>query len=112
MAEQVDLFVDGFRVNVMPFGCTLVFTLSHPQPESQGLVAPLPGTTTPVLPSDRVATIRMTPALMKGMAFILRNQLARFEQTSHTTIELPQDAMPSVLAGTDQAAWERFWEYP
>ncbi len=103
MAEPIDFFVDGFHIDVLPFGCILTLHQSR---------APVQGDPeTQLLASDHVATVRMTPEFLKGMAFLLRNQVIIHERTSGRRIDLPADMMTRLLTGTDRQNWDRCWEY-
>lgn len=103
--EPVDIFADAFRVYVGAFGCMLTFSLSN---ADQQAVTP-PGTT---LPSDRVATIRLAPELLKGMAFMLRQQIIAYER-EEGKIVMPEKYIAAAVAlvGADSEAWNRCWEY-
>ena len=105
MAEPIDVFVDAMHIAVMGFGSTLQFAVSKPVPMS----GPQPPGSMP-LPSDRVATIRMTPEFLKGMAFLLREHVLLYERNSGFKIELPKELMANILSGTSIDRWKRCWE--
>lgn len=107
MADAIDVFADAVHINVMAFGCTLQFAVSKPVPMAPPL--PAPPAPTP-LPADRVATIRLTPELLKGLAFLLREQVLQYERNAHLKIEIPPELMGGLLAGTGRERWDRFWE--
>jgi len=102
MPEPIDVFADAFKVQMMPFGCTLTFSVSSPDQ---------PTMTDPkqLLSSTRVVTMRLTPELIKGMAFILREQVVLYEKTHKVLIDVPADNLK--LAGLSLENWNRFWGY-
>lgn len=102
--EPVDLFADAFRLYIGAFGCAIHFSLSDPDQQ----VVTAPGAH---LPDNRIATIRLTPELMKGLAFIMRRQIIAYEQSGNPRIELPPNYMSAALAGADLESWNRCWEY-
>lgn len=106
MAEPIDVFVDTVHINVLPLGCTLQFGLTKPAP----MVLTQPGVQPPPLTSDRVATIRLTTELLKGMAFLLREHVLQYEKTSGFKVQLPPDLMANALVGTTRERWDRCWE--
>ena len=104
MAEPVDLFADGFHVSVLPLGCILTFSRARlplePDPETK------------LFATEPVAAIRVTPEFLRGVTFLIRNQILQYERSSNIRIELPQWMMETmILTGTDQANWDRCWEY-
>src|SRR5437016_12509703 len=104
MAETSDIFADGVRTFVGAYGCALHFWLSTSDAHFS-----TPAETN--LPSERVATIRMTPELMKSLAWMLYRQIKLYEEPYQLEVELPSNLMVSALEGTDRAAWDRFWGY-
>jgi hypothetical protein len=91
MAETNDIFADGVRTFVGAYGCALHFWLSTPEAH----------VSTPAemnLPSARVATIRMTPELMKSLAWMLYRQIKLYEEQYRLEVELPSNMMVSALA--------------
>lgn len=101
--EPADIFADAFKIFVGGFGSSLHFFLSDPDQEAT------PGG---LLPSNRVATIRLTPELLKGLTFLLYRQVVMYE-SANPRIELQPDAMARVFAGSgiDREKWDRFWGY-
>jgi hypothetical protein len=104
MPDPVDIFADGFNVQVAALGCVMHFNLTVPG-------APPAEDPTALLPSRTVATVRVTPEFLKGMTFLLRENIRRYEQGAGFKIELPPDIMAVVLKGSDQATWDRVWKY-
>jgi hypothetical protein len=100
--EPVDLFADAFQIFVGGLGSAIYFSLSDPEQQAE--------TTVGRLPSHRVATIRLTPELMKGLAFLLTTQIKLHEQ-NNPRIELPTDSMTRISAAVGPEAWGRFWGY-
>lgn len=104
MPDRIDVFADGFNVQVAALGCVLRFTLTIPD-------APPSTDPTALLPSEPVAVVRMTPEFLKGMTFLLRENIRRYEQSAGFSIELPPEIMAAVLRGSDQETWNRVWGY-
>ena len=108
MVDAVDLFADAVHINVMAYGCTLQFGLSRPVP--MAVPTPPPTEATP-LPTDRLATIRLSPELLKGLAFLLREHVLRYERNANVRIELPPELLASILAGSNRERWNDCWEH-
>jgi hypothetical protein len=106
-AESIDVFADAVHISVMAFGCTLQFGLSRPVP--MGGSPEL--TESAQLPSDRLATVRMTPELLKAFAFLLREHVLNYEKTANLRIDLPPDLMRPALLGSSLERWNNCWEY-
>ncbi len=115
MPEAVDIFADAVHIHVMPFGCTLQFGVSRPVPmtvSQPGAPAAPPPTSPPeLLPSDRLATIRLTPEFLKAVAYLLRQHVLGYEKTSGFKIELPPAMMALVLVGSSREQWDQCWGY-
>ena len=108
MADSIDTFADAVHVNVMAFGCTLQFAISRPvsmqtSPEQDSTE------TAGLLVTDRVATIRVTPEFLKGFAYLIRENVMRYEAASGFKIELPPDLMNALTARTGREQWDRVW---
>lgn len=105
MPEPMDLFSDALHVYMGPFGCAIHYSLS----EAQAHFTSDPGV---VFSSNRVATVRMTPELMKGLAWILYHEVKKYENQG-VRIELPPPYVDGALrsAGVDREYWDRFWGY-
>lgn len=108
MADPIDVFADAVHVNVMAFGCTVQFAVSRSvsmQTGSEQSAAEAP----PFIATDHVATIRVTPEFLKGFAFLIREQVLRYEANSGFKIELPPDLMTALTASTGREQWDRVW---
>lgn len=104
-SEPVDLFADGFQIFVGGFGSAIHFQLSE---ADHHVGATPPGQ---LLPSRRVATVRMTPEMLKGLAFLIHQQVNVYERTN-PRIELPADSMQRMAAaGITAEQWHHFWGY-
>jgi hypothetical protein len=104
MPDPADVFADGFNVQVAALGCVMHFTLSIPN-------APPAADPGALLPSEPVAIVRVTPEFLKGMVFLLRENIRRYEQSAGFKIKLPPEIMRVVLVGSNQQTWDRIWEY-
>ena len=102
MPEPIDVFADAFRVQIMPFGCTLTFSVSSPE-------QPTMADPQQLLPTTRIVTVRLTPELIKGMAFMLREQVVMYEKANKVRIDVPPANLE--VAGVNMQNWNRFWEY-
>ena len=105
--EPVDLFADAFQVNVFPFSSKLTFSLSSAELRPDQVA---PGE---LLPTTRIATIRMTPELMKGLVFLAHQEILKYEREGGARIQLPKDVMARIqtTTGKTQEQWDRFWGY-
>ena len=98
MTDVLDVYFDQFQINTGPWGATLNFQLSSYQP-------PAPGTQPQ---AERVATVRTSLQHLKTMTFMIKRQLAQYEQENGISIEVPT----RVLAGLSIARedWDAFWQ--
>ena len=113
MAERpLDAFVDGLIVNVSAYGCTLRFsesifeeprvTLERAEREGGGH-----------LPSEHVATLRMTPEFLKGVIFVIYRHVRDYEQSIGSKIPLPPELLEGAregAGGASQEQWDEFWK--
>ena len=105
MSEPVDIFADAIHINMMAFGCTLQFGRSEPVPMAM-VAESIPDS---ILPTERLATIRLTPELMKAMTFLLHRHIVRYEEYNKRKIELPANLMARVLTGSTRELWDTLW---
>jgi hypothetical protein len=102
--EPADIYADGFKIVVSGFGSSIHFHLSDADRQQDAAAGEL-------FPSHRIATIRMTPEMLKGLAFILCKQVLFYER-GNPRIELPSDAMQRMAtSGITREEWDRFWGY-
>ena len=101
--EPVDIYADGFKILVNGFGSSINFHLSDAE-QTEVPAGEL-------FASHRVATIRMTPEMLKGLAFLLYQQVLLYER-ENPRVELPANAMKRMAeGGITRETWERFWGY-
>ena len=113
MAERpLDAFVDGLIVNVSAYGCTLRFSesiseephanLQRSEREGSGHV-----------PSEHVATLRMTPEFLKGVIFVMYQHVRDYERSIGGKIPLPSELLEGAregAGGASQEQWDEFWK--
>lgn len=113
MVERpVDAFVDGMVVTVSAYGCTIRFSQSIS--EEPGVIAERAEREgTGKLPSEHVATIRMTPEFLKGVIFVMYQHLREYEQAIGGKIPLPPELVEGAREGAEGASqeqWDEFWK--
>ena len=97
MSQACDVFADQFQLNISPYGCTVNFLTSHPEPA-------LPGATPR---SERELTVRVTPQLLKVMVLVMRRHMRDFEQKFGVCVEVPKPVLNQL--GIGQEDWEDCW---
>ncbi len=90
--EIPDLYSDQFRINTTPYGASLVFARSLPDPN--------PGQ--PPRAKDQVV-VRMSLEHLKVMIMVLRKNLKGYEQQSGVSVELPFDMLNNL--GMSKEDW-------
>lgn len=110
MVEKVvDVFVDGLMVTVSAYGCTLRF--------SQSIAVDFAAVSrvdegAPV-PSEHVATLRMTPEFIKGVVFVMYQHVVQYERSVGGKIPLPPELIEGATEGAAGATleqWDQFWK--
>ena len=94
---HVDVYSDQVTLTVGPLGCALNFALSPAIPPT--LQVPVAGQT--------VATIRMSLEHLKLMAYLLRQQLLKYERDSGIRIPIPGDLLNQLKIGPED--WRDCW---
>jgi hypothetical protein len=96
-SEPDDLYADQFQLVVGPFGSTLNFAVSDPEPPAPGIV-PQP---------HRIASVRMSVQHLKAMAFLIAKQVKKFERDSGTATTLPIQVLNQMAISPED--WNTFW---
>lgn len=99
MAEAVDVFADTVRIYVSAFGCALQFGVTQTQLADGSITG-----------TERVATIRVTPEFVKGLAFMFREHVLQYERTTGAKLPIPPDMMNQVLGALPPERWDRCWQ--
>lgn len=97
MADQVDIYSDQFQINTGPYGCTLNFLVTSPQP-------PAPGSAPQ---AERLASVRMSLEHLKVMTYVVRRQVLEYERQSGVRIQIPQEVLNALRIGRED--WDTFW---
>jgi hypothetical protein len=113
MAEKVaDVFADGLMVNVSAYGCTLRFSQSISE-EPNVIAERAEREGGGHLPSEHVATIRMTPEFLKGLIFVMYRHVRDYEQSIGGKIPIPAELIEGAregAVGASQEQWDEFWK--
>jgi hypothetical protein len=100
MTEPVDTYCDQFGLNLGPFGATLNFLMTSPNPPPAGTIPQ----------AERMASIRVSLEHLKVMTFMLRRQIMQYEQQQSTDVGVPQDVLNSLRIS--QEDWQALWRQP
>ena len=92
--DSLDGYADQLGITVGPFGSALAFSLSSLGEEGHKN------------PKD-VATIRMSLAHLKVMAYAIRREVLKFERQGEVKVEIPMSVLTQLKIS--RAEWDQFW---
>jgi hypothetical protein len=92
-----DVYADQVALTIGPFGCALNFALSPA----------IPPTIQTAVQGQPMATVRMSLEHLKLMAFMLRHQLAKYEQERGIRVPVPRDVLNQLRIGLED--WQECW---
>jgi|SRR3990172_1412327 len=95
--DAPDVYADQFQVTVNPWGVTLNFQKTSPDPPPQGAMPQ----------SERVATIRTGAAHLKAMIFMMKRQVDTIEKDTGVRADVPTQVLSAMGIGRED--WDSFW---
>lgn len=96
--DAPDVYADQFQVNVGPWGVTINFQKTGPEP-------PPPGQQPQI---ERVATVRTSMAHLKAMVFVLKRQIDTIEKQTGVRTDVPSQVLSAMGIGRED--WDDFWK--
>lgn len=98
MSERIDVYSDQFQLGIGPFGATMTFKVSNPEP-------PAPGSPPQ---AESLANIRTSVEHLKVMAFVIRRSVLEYEQESGITAGVPIQVLNAMKISPED--WESLWK--
>jgi hypothetical protein len=97
MPEPFEIYADAFTVTVGAWGSNISFQLREPHPEATSIKQP-----------ERLGTVRMSNEHLKAMVFILKRQIAQFEQGQGVQCDVPTQVLSQMQIARED--WDAFWK--
>ena len=86
-----DYYADQFGLAVGPYGSAMSFGVSDPHGG----------------PGQQVASIRTSLEHLKVIAFLIHQQILKYESELNVEVPLPDKALESIKTTPDE--WQRYW---
>lgn len=96
--DAIDVYADQFLVHIGPWGVTLNFQKTSPEPPPQGAMPQV----------ERVATVRTSMAHLKAMVIVLKKQINNVERETGIQTDVPTQVLSAMGIGRED--WDKFWE--